>query len=137
MSVRYASLFVRLVANSAKPDDQNEGGCWPWTAQLDRGYSRLTLRVNGRHVKRRGHRIMEQLLRDNARQFAADDALPGLLLAATVAPEPLPEAETLDHLCWRSECINPDHWEPVPNAENARRQQAQRPSGWWAARVAA
>ena len=35
MNRRYGSLFERLVANSHKPDDQNENGCWLWTGTTD------------------------------------------------------------------------------------------------------
>lgn len=75
-------------------------------------------------------------MRQAEAQRIADDAVPGLYLAATVPLVLLDPDETLDHTCVCSECINPDHWEPVSNAENARRQQERRPSGWWARRAA-
>lgn len=108
-----------------------------WAGNVDHhGYGRLTVRRDGKHAKVRAHRAMEQTLRDGAAQLAADDAVPGPWYASplpTVKAPPLdPERETLDHLCACTGCINPDHWQPLPNAENARRQQAQRPSGWWA-----
>lgn len=34
---------------------------------------------------------------------------------------PIPEGLTLDHLCRVHNCVNPDHLEPVTNAENTRR----------------
>lgn len=34
---------------------------------------------------------------------------------------PIPAGYKLDHLCRVRECVNPDHLEPVTNAENARR----------------
>jgi hypothetical protein len=34
---------------------------------------------------------------------------------------PIPEGKILDHLCRVPACVNPDHLEPVTNAENAHR----------------
>ena len=34
MAKVYGSMYERLVANSEKPDDQNECGCWLWTIQV-------------------------------------------------------------------------------------------------------
>lgn len=39
---------------------------------------------------------------------------------------PIPEGLTLDHLCRVRCCVNPDHLEPVTNAENVRRGAAYR-----------
>lgn len=37
---------------------------------------------------------------------------------------PIPDSLHLDHLCRYHPCVNPDHLEPVTNAENARRGEA-------------
>lgn len=34
---------------------------------------------------------------------------------------PIEDGDTIDHLCMNRGCVNPDHMELVPNAENARR----------------
>lgn len=36
---------------------------------------------------------------------------------------PIPEGMVLDHLCCIRECVNPDHLEPVTQAENVRRSR--------------
>lgn len=132
MSTRYATLFARLVANSTTDTDL---GCWRWTGRhTSNGRPRLNVWRDGKHTTVIAYRAMEQHLRHLRAQFAADDAMPGLLLAPDV-PEPAID-ETLDHSCACINCINPDHWQEVPNAENARRQQAAAPSGWWARRAA-
>lgn len=35
--------------------------------------------------------------------------------------EPVPDGLVIDHLCRNRLCVNPDHMEPVTNAENVRR----------------
>lgn len=40
---------------------------------------------------------------------------------------PIPEGLQLDHLCRVPSCVNPEHLEPVTNAENVRRGAAARP----------
>lgn len=40
------------------------------------------------------------------------------------AKGPIPDGMHLDHLCRIRCCVNPDHLEPVTNAENARRGKA-------------
>lgn len=72
-----------------------DADCWIWTGTLDRdGYGQFNL--NGRKV--RAHR-------------GAFEALVGLV----------PPGLVLDHLCRVRACVNPDHLEPVTNAENIRR----------------
>lgn len=51
-------------------------------------------------------------------------------LAYELLVGPIPKGLTIDHVvCRNITCINPDHMEPVTNAENARRmQEANRPT---------
>lgn len=72
--------------------------CWIWTATLTRlGY---------------GHFRMGEKLRSAHR--VAYELLVG----------PIPEGMTLDHLCRKPACVNPDHLEPVTQHENILRGKA-------------
>lgn len=83
----------------------DEAGCWLWQRAKDKhGYGRiqiykkendLTIRTR---VSRKAHRI-------------------AYVLYSGVIPEGL----VLDHLCEVRACVNPDHLEPVLQAENLRR----------------
>ena len=70
-------------------------GCWLWYgATSDTGYGNVM--VSGR--VRSTHRVFYELLRGQ-----------------------IPDGLQLDHLCRVRCCVNPNHLEPVTNAENARR----------------
>lgn len=113
--MKYDSLFLRLIANSEKPDDQNENGCWLWTGRTDgkRGgeYGRMNVYRGGKIKTVQPHREMEQVL----------------------LGRPLdPESETIDHLCESTLCINPDHWTLVTRAVNSSLSQKRNPRNWYA-----
>lgn len=74
-------------------------GCWLWAgADNGAGYGTMTLG----HAKRAyAHRISFEIHRG-----------------------PVPDGMHLDHLCRVRCCVNPDHLDPVSNAENARRGKA-------------
>jgi hypothetical protein len=75
----------------------NEAGCWIWSAARDpNGYGRVTRTDGGRKRTNLAHRYVYELLVGD--------------------PGPV-----LDHLCRVTSCVNPEHLEPVTNAENTRR----------------
>lgn len=72
-----------------------DGDCWVWTgARNSNGYGQWAVTGRSRSV----HRL-------------AYEAFVG----------PIPDGLVLDHLCRRRTCLNPDHLEPVTDAENSRR----------------
>ncbi len=81
----------------SKVDIDLATGCWFWTGP-DNGKGYGVLGWQGRHL--RAHRLAYELLRG-----------------------PI-NAETLDHLCRRRNCVNPDHLEPVSNKENILRGES-------------
>lgn len=76
-------------------------GCWEWTRSLTTaGYGNLRL-PDGRYGY--AHRMSWELSRG-----------------------PIPDGLTIDHLCRNRKCVNPEHLEPVTQAENNRRARAAR-----------
>lgn len=70
-------------------------GCWLWFGVTNHaGYGEL--RVNKKHI--RAHRFSYESHRGT-----------------------IPAGAVLDHLCRNVSCVNPDHLEPVTQAENMRR----------------
>lgn len=70
-------------------------GCWVWQHYKDRkGYGVIKRKGKGY----RAHRHIYEQHRGK-----------------------IPEGLQLDHLCRNTSCVNPDHLEPVTNAENTRR----------------
>jgi uncharacterized Zn finger protein (UPF0148 family) len=90
---------VRVLAMTEKV---TESGCWIFMGNINRlGYGRTSIgsRSDGtRRSAASAHRVVYEGLRG-----------------------PIPDGLTLDHRCRVRCCVNPDHLEPVTQAENNRR----------------
>ncbi len=83
--------------------EKDQSGCWLWTAAINQfGYG----------------------------STGKGPGKPGTMLAHRFAYEYLvgsiPPGMTIDHLCRVRNCVNPQHLEPVPYAENRRREYERR-----------
>lgn len=67
--------------------------CWLWQGGKSKGYGMFTVRIGGRSVTYRAHRVAWYL------HTGREPAL-------------------LDHACRVRSCVNPDHIRPLTNAEN-------------------
>jgi hypothetical protein len=96
---RIASGWVpgKRAARSWREWIEEDGtGCWLWTGALnDGGYARWPTKDGG---SRQAHRRIYELL-----------------------VGPIPTGLQIDHLCRVKRCVNPDHLEPVTQAENLAR----------------
>lgn len=80
-------------------------GCWLWVGSINHatGYGLVSVpvpEVGRRTVTMGAHRFAYELL-----------------------VGPIPEGLEIDHLCFNTECVRPDHLEPVTHAENMRRSR--------------
>jgi hypothetical protein len=67
--------------------------CWLWIAATTKGYGRFRI-----GTLKEAHRVSYELVKGS-----------------------IPEGLVLDHLCRVKNCVNPEHLEPVTNAENINR----------------
>ena len=114
----YDSLFTRLVANTAEPE--NDRACWLWQGQRDHWwYGRLNIWVPGlgRSVKVMSHLALWLCI--HASPANADEFWLAYIELAASGLE-------LDHLCEMPHCCNPDHLEPVTPSENCKQREARR-----------
>ena len=111
----HASLFTRLVANTAEPG--NEQDCWRWTGKrrCRYGYAKTTLYVPGlrKTVSLYAHVLAFVAL--HAGVSSGDEAW-------LAYQELQASGLELDHLCETPPCIFPDHLEPVTPRENCARR---------------
>lgn len=97
---RYSSLYERLVANTHEPEGVH--GCWVWKGAVGgSGYGRINRRVDGKHKSCDAHRVMGEL----------------------IVGRSLESEEQVDHLCYNTACINPDHLEVVHYLVNLGRRR--------------
>lgn len=91
MSKPPSPVMVRLLSKTDR-----SGDCWIWTGATNGvGYGRMSMPPKSYAY---AHRVWFEQLRG-----------------------PIPAGLQLDHLCRNRLCCNPDHLEPVTNAENTRR----------------
>lgn len=91
-----ASLLDRLLAKVT----EDENGCWIFSGATTNGYGVIGLGSRSEGT-RQTHRVAYEL-------FVGQ----------------VPDGLHLDHLCMVRRCCNPDHLEPVTQAENNRRMKA-------------
>jgi hypothetical protein len=99
LTSRQLDLFWQKVA--VEPNT----GCWLWIANTHcTGYGMYTVKVDGKKITFRAHRLSYMLRNGN-----------------------ISDELVLDHLCRQRCCVNPDHLEQVPQSVNsARGEYAQK-----------
>lgn len=104
---KYESTYARLVARSC-PEHDGVNACWIWQGTKSSvGYGRFTERVPGKQHPQPvwAHRAMAAIVQGR---------------------EIDPDAETVEHLCANTSCVNPDHLTLMSRADNSRAMWARR-----------
>lgn len=93
----YQTILLRFLDKYERVDRDDPATCWRWTADTN----------------------------DPPKQYGRFKVLRRLALAHRVAYEmfvgPIVDGMTLDHLCHRTDCVNPYHLEQVTNSVNVSR----------------
>lgn len=114
----YASLWDRLMAHVAEPD--NEQACWNWSGKRDRWwYGRLNVYVPVLGERKTVMAHIAAWVCLHAAPTTADDFWLAYLEFTSSGLE-------IDHLCAMPCCVNVDHLDPVTPSENCRRRNTRR-----------
>lgn len=103
--MKYPSLAHRLMANSVLDP---KTGCRLWTGKTSKRRNsgldgRITMRINGRHVSKRAHRVSYEVFKG-----------------------PIPDGYDVDHCCVNTLCIEPTHLDAVTPLVNQQRKASRR-----------
>ena len=110
----FSTLFSRLVANTAEPD--NAQACWTWLGKCSRRYPATNIRYQGRHITIKPHRAMLVLMELEDRVDLFWDLYELYSIAQLEA----------DHLCFNNPlCINPDHLQWLTAKENSDKRHGK------------
>lgn len=103
-SMAYSSMQERLAANVtvAQVSAYVATPCHCWNRRCNNaGYPTLTVRVEGKPVPKYAHRVAVEVATGKA----------------------IPKGKEVDHRCYNTTCINPDHLEVVTKRVNLQRRR--------------
>lgn len=117
---RYTSVYDRLIACTDEPEWGH--GCWCWNRKITKGgYARVNFWLPHKGERRifTAHILCWLHFQEgvDARDIQSLEAAYDEFRAS---------GYQLDHLCWHTNCLNPDHLEPVSHVENLKRRDVKR-----------